>query len=101
MTTTKRTTSTSSTRGMSSKEYTALKKELDELKIGVEEQNETLKKIHSAIVGDKEFGQEGLVAMIKKHDKWIESQKFMWAKIYGGIVVGSAFISVLMKVILK
>jgi len=95
-----RTTATSS-RGMSSKEYTSLKKELDELKDSVEEQNDTLKKIHSAIVGDKDFGQEGMIGMIKRHDKWIEGQKFMWAKIYGGIVVGSAFVSVLFKMIFK
>jgi hypothetical protein len=86
---------------MSSKEYTSLKKELDELKDSVEEQNDTLKKIHSAIVGDKDFGQEGMIGMIKRHDKWIEGQKFMWAKIYGGIAVGSAFISVLFKMIFK
>ena len=92
---------TTSTRGMTSKEYTSLKKELDELKDSVEEQNDTLKKIHSAIVGDKDFGQEGMIGMIKRHDKWIESQKFMWAKIYGGIAVGSAFISVLFKMIFK
>ena len=85
----------------SSKEYTQLKKELDELKTSVEEQGETLKKIHNAIVGDKDFGHEGLVALVHKHERWIESQKFMWAKIYGGIAVGSALISILLKFILK
>ena len=90
-----------STRGMTSKEYTSLKKELDYLKVSVEAQNDTLKKIHSAIVGDKDFGQEGMIGMIKRHYRWIESQKFMWAKIYGGIVVGSAFVSVLFKMLFK
>jgi hypothetical protein len=96
-----RTTNTTSSRGLTSKEYTQLKRELDELKDSVEEQNDTLKKIHSAIVGDKDFGQEGLVGMVRRHDKWIEAQKFMWAKIYGGIIVGSAFVSVIWKIIFK
>jgi len=82
---------------MTSKEYIELKKELDELKDSVAEQNETLKKIHSAIVGDREFGQDGLVQMVKKHDQWIEGQKYMWAKIYGGIAVGSGLISLALK----
>jgi len=98
MTATRNTTTRSA---ISSKEYTQLKKELDELKTSVDEQGETLKKIHNAIVGDKDFGQEGLVAMVRKHEAWIESQKYMWAKIYGGIAVGSAIISIALKFIIK
>jgi hypothetical protein len=96
-----RNTTTTSTRSVTSKEYTSLKKELDDLKTSVDEQGETLKKIHNAIVGDKDFGHEGLVALVRKHERWIESQKYMWAKIYGGIAVGSAFISVLFKMLFK
>ena len=96
------TTTTSRTeRSMTSKEYTSLKKELDDLKTSVDEQGETLKKIHNAIVGDKDFGHDGLVQLVRKHEKWIESQKYMWAKIYGGIAVGSALISIIIKFILK
>ena len=72
-----RTTTNTPTRSVTSKEYTSLKKELDELKTSVDEQGETLNKIHQAIVGDKDFGHEGLVAMVRKHERWIESQKFM------------------------
>lgn len=86
---------------MTSKEYIELKKEIDELKTSVDEQNETLKKIHNAIVGDKEFGQDGLVQMVKQHQSWIESQKYMWAKIYGGIIAGSGIISFLLQYLTK
>jgi hypothetical protein len=79
--------------------YTELKKEIDEIKKSVDEQGLTIKKIHQAIVGDKDFGQEGMVDIIKKHDEFIESQKNMWAKIYGGIFVGSAIISIVLKFI--
>jgi hypothetical protein len=83
-----------------SKAYTDLKKEIDDIKKSVDEQGKTIKKIHQAIVGDKDFGQEGMVDIIKKHDKFIENQKFMWAKIYGGIIVGSSIIGFLVKIIL-
>jgi hypothetical protein len=82
-----------------SKIYSELKKEIDEIKKSVDEQGLTIKKIHQAIVGDKDFGQEGMVDIIKKHDDFIESQKNMWAKIYGGIFVGSAIISIVLKFI--
>ena len=82
---------------MDSKEYKELKTEIEELRECVEGQGETLKKIHNAIVGDKDFGQEGIVQMVRKHDRWITSQKFMWAKIYGGIAVGSALGTLMVK----
>lgn len=78
-----------------------LKREIDELKALVDKQSETLRKIHNAIVGDKEFGHEGLVEMAKKHDDWIDAQKYMWAKIYGGIIVGSSAIGYILNVILR
>ena len=84
-----------------SKEHMELKLELDELKKLVDKQSETLRKIHNAIVGYKEFGHEGLVEMVKKHDDWIQSQKYMWAKIYGGIIVGSTAIGYILNIVLK
>jgi hypothetical protein len=85
---------------MTSKEYKDLKQELDELKSSVDEQNATLQRIHTAIVGDAKFGQEGIVQMVKKHEKWIEAQKYLWAKIFGGIAVGSSLVSFALKYIL-
>jgi|TARA_R110000744_G_scaffold287065_1_gene398326 hypothetical protein len=86
---------------MVSKEYRELKIEIEDLKQSMSEQQEILKKIHQAIVGDKEFGQDGLIEVVKKHDKWITAQKYMWAKVYGGIAVGSALGTFLMKYWIK
>lgn len=86
---------------MESKEYKDLKKELDDLKSEVQKQSETLTKIHQAIVGDREFGQDGIVQMVRKHEKWIESQKYLWAKIWGGIAVGSSIIGFVLNYIVK
>lgn len=86
---------------MVSKEYRELKIEIEDLKQSMSEQQEILKKIHQAIVGDKEFGQDGLIEVVKKHDKWITAQKYIWAKVYGGIAVGSALGTFLMKYWIK
>lgn len=86
---------------MESKEYKDLKKELDDLKSEVQKQSETLTKIHQAIVGDREFGQDGLVQMVRKHERWIESQKYLWAKIWGGIAVGSSIIGFALNYLVK
>tara|TARA_R110000822_G_scaffold214257_2_gene349336 strand:- start:140 stop:409 length:270 start_codon:yes stop_codon:yes gene_type:complete len=86
---------------MTTKEYIDLKGEIDELKKSVDAQNITLGKIHIALIGDKEFEQDGLVQLVKKHDNWIEKQKYMWAKIYGGILVGTTLFTYLMNYVIQ
>lgn len=82
---------------METKEYKELKEEIEQLSNCVKKQGECIQKIYNAVVGDEKFGQEGLVQMIKKHDLWIERQKYMWAKIWGGIAVGSAIGTMIIK----
>ncbi len=82
---------------MKTTEYKILKEEIDEIKAIVEKQGDTLSKIHNAIVGDKEFGQKGLVQIVAENKSWIKSQKYLWAKIYGGIAVGSVIVSFILK----
>jgi hypothetical protein len=86
---------------MTTKEYNDLKLEIDELKKSVDAQSVTLAKIHIALIGDKEFEQDGLVQLVKKHDSWIEKQKYMWAKIYGGILVGTTILTYVMNYLIK
>lgn len=86
---------------MTTKEYNDLKTEIDELKKSVDAQSVTLAKIHIALIGDKEFEQDGLVQLVKKHDAWIERQKYMWAKIYGGILVGTTILTYVMNYLIK
>ena len=79
------------------KGYKELKAEIDHIKKNVEIQGETLKKIHNAIVGDKEFGQKGLVELVNNNTNWIMAQKYFWAKIYGGIAVGTTVVTIITK----
>lgn len=48
---------------------------------------ELLRKIYQALIGDEKLGQEGLVKMVKRHDRWIESAKLKMAAILGGSAV--------------
>ena len=59
--------------------------------------SDKLDKIHIAIVGNSEFGQDGLVKMVKLHEAWMESQKYMYAKIYGGMIVISTLSGLTLK----
>ena len=86
---------------MKTTEYNILKEEIDQIKEIVESQGETLKKIHNAIVGDKEFGQKGLVELVNNNTNWITSQKYFWAKIYGGIAVGTTIVTIISKYLFR
>jgi len=54
-------------------------------------------RLSKAIVGDEEYGQEGIVKLVKRHEKYIEKQKFLYAKIYGAIAVGGVAWTLIMK----
>ena len=82
---------------MASKEYTELKREITKLEGGMTKLCNKVDKVHNAIVGDLSLGQEGLVRMVKNHQKFIEGQKFMYAKIYGGTIVVATLVSLVAK----
>jgi hypothetical protein len=44
-----------------------------------------------AVIGDSEMGQDGLAALVRKHDRWIERQKLKEARIIG-IGIGLGFV---------
>ncbi len=54
-------------------------------------------RLSKAIVGDEEYGQEGIVKLVKRHERYIEKQKFLYAKIYGAIAVGGVAWTLIMK----
>ena len=50
--------------------------------------NGKIDRILRTLIGDEEMAQEGLVTKVDRHDKFIESQKLLMAKITG-IAIGS------------
>jgi len=89
---------------MDSNEYKELKKDIAKLEKDISAlqkcssgMSDKLDKIHTALVGDSKFGQDGLVRMVKRHEVWMERQKHMYAKIYGGMVAISTLSGLLVK----
>jgi hypothetical protein len=89
---------------MESKEYKELKKDIAKIEKDIaslekcsNNMSEKLDKIHLALVGDSEFGQDGLVKMVQRHEMWMQNQKYMYAKIYGGMVVISTLSGLAIK----
>lgn len=59
---------------------------------------EKVDRLLRAVIGDSEMGQEGLAAMVRKHERWIERQKLKEARIIG-IGIGLGFVwTALLKV---
>lgn len=50
--------------------------------------NGKIDRILRTLIGDEEMAQEGLVNKVDRHEKYIESQKLLLAKIMG-IAIGS------------
>jgi|TARA_R110000851_G_scaffold142839_2_gene281656 hypothetical protein len=82
---------------METKEYTKLKKEIICIKKDMNSMSDKIDKIHIALVGDVKFGQDGLVKMVKRHEKALQSLKYMYAKIYGGMIAISTITGVVIK----
>ncbi len=74
-----------------------IKQEIKTLQDNMMSVMEKMDRLSKAIVGDEEFGQEGLVKLVKKHERYIEKQKFLYAKIYGAIAVGGIAWTLVLK----
>ena len=89
---------------MESKEYKELKKDIVDVKKDLsalqkssEKMCNQIDKIHTALVGDSKFGQDGLVKMVRRHEERLLRQKYMYAKIYGGMIAISTITTLLIK----
>tara|TARA_R100001244_G_scaffold35643_2_gene32773 strand:- start:260 stop:511 length:252 start_codon:yes stop_codon:yes gene_type:complete len=75
---------------ITTKQYTELKQEIDAIKKSVDE-------IKSAIVGNKRFGQEGIVDVVKRHESYIEKDQKFKQKLVGGAAVLGTLWTVILK----
>jgi predicted nucleic acid-binding Zn-ribbon protein len=79
------------------KDMSKIEKDIIALHKDISKMSEQVDKIQLSLVGDDKFGQEGLVKMVKRHEKWVENQRYMYAKICGGAVVISALTTLVIK----
>lgn len=63
-----------------------------ELQEQISHVDEKVDRLLRAVLGDSEMGQDGLVSMVRKHDRWIERQKLKEARIIGiGLGLGAVW----------
>ena len=63
--------------------------------------NTKIDRILRTLIGDEEMAQEGLVTKVDRHEKWIESQSLLVAKIMGIAVGSGVFGGFIGQVIIK
>jgi hypothetical protein len=63
------------------------KSEIDWIKTEMLIQKDIVNKIHQTIVGDKTFGQVGLIEKVNNHEKFMEESVKTRSKFIGGIAV--------------
>lgn len=54
-------------------------------------------KLHQTVIGDKVYGQKGLVEQVNEHRKYIDTDKSLKAKVLGGSIVLSGVWTVILK----
>jgi hypothetical protein len=63
--------------------------------------NGKIDRILRTLIGDDEMAQEGLVTKVDRHDKFIESQKLLMAKITGIAIGSGVFGGLVTQLIIK
>jgi hypothetical protein len=63
--------------------------------------NGKIDRILRTLIGDEEMAQEGLVTKVDRHEKFIESQKLLMAKITGIAIGSGVFGGLVTQLIIK
>ena len=72
---------------VSESDMTFIKDMLTKMNGKLNEMEISLMKLNQTVIGNKEYGQKGLVEQVNEHRKYIEDDKSYKAKILGGITV--------------
>jgi hypothetical protein len=78
-------------------DMTFIKDMLTKMNGKLNEMEISLVKLNQTVVGNKEYGQKGLVEQVNEHRKYIEYDKSFKAKLVGGATVIGILYGVLLK----
>ena len=67
------------------------------IKDQLSQQSLVLMKLNQTIIGDKEYGQKGLIEQVNEHKKYIHHDQNLKSKFIGGTVVVGVFWTLLLK----
>jgi hypothetical protein len=71
--------------------------DMDWIKEKLTEMDVTLNKLHQTVIGDKAYGQKGLVEEVNEHRMYIAQEKNLKAKFVGGSLVVGTLWTLLLK----
>ena len=72
---------------VSSSDIEWIKSTLTQMSSKMQEVDASLIKLNQTVIGDKMYGQTGLVEKVEQHEKYIERDKEFKSKIIGGGIV--------------
>lgn len=84
---------------VSSSDIEWIKSTLTSMSSKMQEVDASLIKLNQTVIGDKVYGQTGLVEKVEQHDKYIEKDKEFKSKIIGGGIVVAFLWGLLLKLL--
>ena len=82
---------------VSSNDIDWIKSTLTSMNTKLQEMEMTLDKLNNTVVGDKTYGQVGLVEQVSNHEKYIEADRNFKSKVVGGTIVVGFLWTLLLK----
>jgi hypothetical protein len=82
---------------ISSADIDFIKSTLTSMNSKLQEMEITLHKLNNTVVGDKVYGQVGLVEQVGIHEKYIENDRNFKSKVVGGTIVVGFLWTLLLK----
>ena len=72
-------------------------KDMEWIKEKLTEIDDDLKALKQTVIGNKEYGQKGLVEQVNEHRKYLEADKNFKAKVVGGSLVVGTVCTLILK----
>lgn len=64
-----------------------IKENISSMSLKIQEVNQSLVKLNQTVIGDKTYGQTGLIEKVEEHSAYIEKDKQFKSKLVGGGLV--------------
>ncbi len=76
-----------------------IKENISSMSLKIQEVNSSLVKLNQTVIGDKTYGQTGLIEKVEEHNTYIEKDKEFKSKLIGGGLVLTFVWGLILKLI--
>jgi len=74
-----------------------IKENISSMNLKIQEVNTSLLKLNQTVIGDKTYGQTGLIEKVEEHNAYIEKDKEFKSRLVGGGIVVSVIWGLILK----